>query len=116
MVGPNIHLPLIDVLLRFRLYQVALTADVSKMYRAVQLAELDRDYHRFVWRNTPTAEEAIHLQMELHDLFDEAKFLFRKWNSSDPSVLEHVPSELKESHFSQAIPEPTGYTKTLGIE
>jgi hypothetical protein len=23
---------------------------------------------------------------------------------------------LKESHFSQAIPEPTGYTKTLGIE
>ena len=61
-------------------------------------------------------EEATHLQTELHNLFDEAKFLLRKWNSSDPSVLEHIPSELRESHFSQAIPEPTGYTKTLGIE
>ncbi len=63
-----------------------------------------------------TLEEAIHLQTELHNLFDEAKFLLRKWNSSDPSVLEHVPSQLKESHFSQLIPEPTGYSKTLGIE
>ena len=34
LVGPTIHPPLVDVLLRFRLYPVALTADVSKMYRA----------------------------------------------------------------------------------
>ena len=32
LVGPTIHLPLVDVLLHFRLYPVALTADVSKMY------------------------------------------------------------------------------------
>ena len=53
MVGPNIHPPLIAVLLRFRLHRVALTADVSKMYRAVELVESDRDYHRFVWRRNP---------------------------------------------------------------
>lgn len=175
MVGPNIHPPLFDVLLRFRLHQIALTADVSKMYRAVQLAASDRDYHRFVWRNAPseplidyrmtrvtfgvsassfaanmcvsqnasdfaakypraarvvndsiyvddcltgaeTIEEATCLQIELHNLFDEAKFLLRKWNSSEPSVLQHVPSELRESHFSQTLVEPTGYSKTLGIE
>ena len=28
----------------------ALTADVSKMYRAVELEESDRDLHRFVWK------------------------------------------------------------------
>lgn len=29
---------------------MALTADVTKMYRAVELAEEDKDFHRFVWR------------------------------------------------------------------
>ena len=39
-----------DVLLRFRFYRVALIADVSRMYRVVQLSEPDKDLHRFVWR------------------------------------------------------------------
>ena len=38
------------MLLRFRLHRVALTADVSKMYRAIELAPSDRDFHRFLWR------------------------------------------------------------------
>ena len=146
MVGPNIHPPLLDVLLRFRLHKVALTANVSKMYRAVKLAEADRDYHRFVWRSDPgnvladyrmtrvtfgvsassfaanmavkqnatdfkakyplaaeavdksiyvddcltgadTFEEAIQLQAELQDFFNEANLLLRKWNSSDTRAL-----------------------------
>ena len=41
LVGPTIHPPLIDVLLRFQLHPVALTADVSHMYRAVLLPESD---------------------------------------------------------------------------
>ena len=51
LVGPTIHSSLIEVLLRFRLHRIALTADVSKMYRAVELIESDRDLHRFVWRS-----------------------------------------------------------------
>ena len=38
-VGPTIHSSLIDVLLRFRVHRIALTADISKMYRAIELAE-----------------------------------------------------------------------------
>ena len=52
LVGLTVHSPLIDVLLRFRLHHVALTADVSKMYRAIELVPSDRDLHRFVWRRT----------------------------------------------------------------
>ena len=51
MVGPTVHSSLVDVLLRFRLNRIALTADVSKMYRAIVLPPEDRDYHRFLWRN-----------------------------------------------------------------
>ena len=53
LVGPTVHSPLIDVLLRFRLQRVALTADVSKMYRVIELANQDRDLHRFIWRRSP---------------------------------------------------------------
>ncbi len=53
LVGPTVHTPLIDVLLRFRSHRIALTADVSKMYRAIELAKPDRDLHRFVWRSKP---------------------------------------------------------------
>ena len=53
LVGPTVHPPLVDVLLRFRLYPVALTADVSKMYRAIELADVDKDLHRYVWRSSP---------------------------------------------------------------
>ena len=51
MVGPTLHPTLIDVLLRFRVHRVAITADISKMYRAVQRTPSDQDYHRFVWRS-----------------------------------------------------------------
>ena len=43
LVGPTVHPPLLNVLLRFRAHRVALTADVSKMYRAIQLVQPDRD-------------------------------------------------------------------------
>ena len=52
-VGPTVHSSLVDVLLRFRLHRVALTADVSRMYRAIALVEDDKDLHRFLWRTSP---------------------------------------------------------------
>ena len=175
MVGPTLHSPLIDVLLRFRCHVVAITADISKMYRAIELVPSDRDYHRFLWRRHPqeplvdyrmtrltfgvsassfaanmsvvqnatdfakahplashtikkslyvddcltgadSVEEAAELQVDLQQLFGRAQFLLRKWNSSHPAALEHVPPELIESHVSQALPDGSEYHKTLGIE
>ena len=53
VAGPTLHPNLDIVLLRFRGYRVALTGDVSKMYREVMLSEEDRQLHRFVWRAEP---------------------------------------------------------------
>ena len=53
LVGPTVHPPLINVLVRFRWHRIALTADVSKMYRAVEFVKSDREFHRFVWRSEP---------------------------------------------------------------
>lgn len=38
------------MLIRFRLHHIALTTDVSRMYRMVLLEESDKDLHRFVWK------------------------------------------------------------------
>ena len=52
MVGPTVHPPLTDVLIRFRNHRVAMIADVSRMYRAILLTKPDKDLHRFVWRDS----------------------------------------------------------------
>ena len=53
LVGPTVHPPFSEVLLRFRMHRIGLTADVDKMYRVVELAMADRDLHRFVWMSSP---------------------------------------------------------------
>ena len=49
-VGPTLQPTLTRTLIKFREYPIALTADISKMYREVGLAVGDRNLHRFVWR------------------------------------------------------------------
>ena len=56
MVGPMVHAPMLDVLMRFRRYKIALATDVSRMYRAVLLPNSQRDIHRFVWRDDSTKD------------------------------------------------------------
>ena len=53
MVGPTLHPTLETILLRFRSYPVALSGDIAKMYREVELDAADRHLHRFLWRPTP---------------------------------------------------------------
>lgn len=36
------------------MHRVALTTDVSEMYKAVELVPSDWDYHHFVWRSEPS--------------------------------------------------------------
>ena len=167
LVGPTVHSSLINVLLRFRLYRVALTADISKMYRAIGLVESDRDLHRFVWRSDPdqplqdyrmtrvtfgvsassfaanmsvkrnakaanvvengfyvddcltgadSVEDAIDLHQQLVKLCAKGGFLLRKWNCSDPEVIQHIKLEHRDAQLTHCIHGPDEYTKTLGIE
>ena len=53
LIGPTLHPTLGAILIKFRSYPVAITADISKMYREVALAPKDRDLHRFIWRARP---------------------------------------------------------------
>ena len=50
LLGSTTHSSLFDVLLRFRLYRIALTTDTSRMYQTILLDCSDKDFHHFVWR------------------------------------------------------------------
>ena len=53
LIGPTLHPTLGAILIKFRSYPVAVTADIAKMYREVALAPEDKDLHRFIWRAKP---------------------------------------------------------------
>ena len=53
MIGPTLHPTLGAILIKFRSFSIAVTADISKMYREVSLSTPDKDLHRFLWRPTP---------------------------------------------------------------
>ena len=52
--GPDLLNDLFGVILRFRENEVAVTADISKMYHRVLIPTEDRHVHRFLWRNLKT--------------------------------------------------------------
>ena len=47
--GPNFGQSILDILLRFRLHEVALVGDVEKAFLMVSVADRDRDVLRFLW-------------------------------------------------------------------
>ena len=47
--GPKLVNELITVLMRFRMGEVTLAADIKKMFYQIVLHEDDRDFHRFLW-------------------------------------------------------------------
>ncbi|CAK9822943.1 hypothetical protein ANTRET_LOCUS1374 [Anthophora retusa] len=50
MVGPTIQSELIFIIMRFRLHNVVLTADLQKMYRQIEVENSDAKYQRILWR------------------------------------------------------------------
>ncbi|XP_043070225.1 uncharacterized protein LOC122322379 [Drosophila grimshawi] len=53
LVGPTLQDDLYLLLLRFRLHRYAITADVTKMYRQVNVDLNDRKYQYILWRALP---------------------------------------------------------------
>ena len=47
--GSKFHQRIVDLLLRFRTYRIALMADIEKAFLMIQIAVEDRDVLRFLW-------------------------------------------------------------------
>ncbi|XP_070067295.1 uncharacterized protein [Drosophila virilis] len=59
MAGPIIQPKLFHILIRFRTYPVALTADICKMYRCVRVTSADSYFQCILWRDSPQKDIEI---------------------------------------------------------
>ena len=57
LVGPKFNQKIIDISMRFRSYQIALTADIEKAFLMISVEEEDRDVLRFLWVSDINADE-----------------------------------------------------------
>ena len=73
LVGPTVHPPLNDVLIRFRRHPYVLSTAILKMYCAVDLVPEDRDYYRFLWRYKATDQVVDYRMTRVN--FEIAEFL-----------------------------------------
>uniref|UniRef100_A0A0A1WIS4 RNA-directed RNA polymerase n=1 Tax=Zeugodacus cucurbitae TaxID=28588 RepID=A0A0A1WIS4_ZEUCU len=48
--GPKLQGDIFDIILKWRLWEIVITADVEKMFRQIKIAKKDQEYHRIVWR------------------------------------------------------------------
>jgi len=55
--GPGFNQLILDLLLRFRSYRIALTADVEKAFLMIAIDDKDRDVLRFIWIDDITKNE-----------------------------------------------------------
>ncbi|GFW95783.1 uncharacterized protein TNCV_5023181 [Trichonephila clavipes] len=54
MVGPRVQPELFPILIQFRIFRVAICADIEKMFRQIKVHEKDVSWQRIIWRYSPT--------------------------------------------------------------
>lgn len=173
MVGPQLQDSITGIMLRFRTYQIAFTADIEKMYRQIMVTPEHRDFQRIIWRPSPTVpiqeyrlntvtygtstapylavkclqqlaetkrhmypdaarvalrdcymddatsgsntlEDAKRTVHQLIQLCKEGGFQLRKWTTSNQTLLETIPEELRETKTLIEMQSEDTTIKTLG--
>lgn len=61
-IGPKVQYDLFDIVMRIRTHQIAITADIAKMYRMINVHKAHCDFQRIVWR-TDRNKEIFHFQL-----------------------------------------------------
>ncbi len=95
--GPSLYPSLVNIILKFRLHLIGMTADISKLFREISLHLGDRDLHRFLWRDD--SKQLVDFRMTCLTFgVTSSPFLATK-------VLRQIASDYEKTHFqaSQTI-------------
>ncbi|XP_015596422.1 uncharacterized protein LOC107268298 [Cephus cinctus] len=113
-VGFVLQEDLFSILLRFRSFEYALTADIAKRYRQILVDETQVPLQRIVWRDQITDDIKTYELLTLTYETAPASFLATKWASNNRDLLEDATG----SSTTCAILElnKDGTSKTLGVK
>ena len=56
--GPSLINDMVEMLIRFRLHEVAIVSDIEKAFLNIQLSESDRNFTKFFWLSDPCDTES----------------------------------------------------------
>ncbi|XP_053698719.1 uncharacterized protein LOC128745665 [Sabethes cyaneus] len=85
--GPDQLSSLPGVLLRFRLYRVAISSDVQEMFHQIRIRNADKISQLFLWRSDPSEKPAVYMM-------DVAIF----GSTSSPASAQFVKNRNAEQH------------------
>lgn len=60
LVGATIQNDLLNIILRFRMHEIVLTADIAMMYRQILVSDEDKNLQRIIWRAHSSEELQIY--------------------------------------------------------
>ncbi|GFX18806.1 DUF1758 domain-containing protein [Trichonephila clavipes] len=125
-------------LVKFRLDEIAFSADIQQMYRQILIDQEDQNFQRIVWRESkdspireyklctesfyiddlmagaPSSEEAISLIKTLSNILEARGFHLRKWRSNSSEVLSRISSNWVGDSSNLEI-HPDECSKALGL-
>ena len=89
--GPKLQRDLVNVLLRFRRYPIAIVGDISEMYLQVKIKEEDRSMFRFLWRYFDEKKSPV-----IHEF---TRIMFGM--NAAPFVVQYVVRHNAEKHQTE---------------
>ena len=112
--GPPLAENIFDVLLRFRVNQVALTGDVEKAFLMVGMAEEGRDVLRFLWVDDIVVPRFTRVVFGVSSspflLNATIKHHIERYKEADPEFVEKFLRSIYVDNLSSGAPETnTGY-------
>lgn len=60
LVGAKLQNDLANILMKFRSYEIALSVDIVKMFRQIEVIESHRKYQKILWRFSPSEPIAVY--------------------------------------------------------
>ena len=108
---PSFYPLLTSILLyRFLLYLVAISSDISKMFREVVLDQAEQNFHPFLHRSDKNGKVEDHRMK----LLQKAGITLQKWRSNNAEVLKAIPTNLKDTESDiLTISDPSDLGKAL---
>ena len=97
--GPSMIPNLVSVLIRFRCWRVALTADVTKVFLKVGVQEDDQDVQRFLWDDQGTVRVMKFLRVPFGNKVSTFLLNATIQHHLNSTPSSHLVEELKENFY-----------------
>lgn len=91
MVGPTVQSDLLSIMLRFRFHKIVMVADITKMYRQIEVDESDVHLQRILWRSSMQEDIKSYELTTVTYGTSSAPFLATR-------CLNQIAIEISESH------------------